>query len=79
MINIDKEYIIRLRREMHMYPEVDYDLPKTIALIKRELESMKIPYTEKYGKGSIVGYINPDKAGFTIGIRAVKSSIRINI
>ncbi len=77
MINIDKEYIIRLRREMHMYPEVDYDLPKTIALIKRELESMKIPYTEKYGKGSIVGYINPDKAGFTIGIRADTDALKM--
>ncbi len=70
MINIDKDYIIKLRREIHMYPEVDYDLPKTVALVKRELESMGIPYTEKYGKGSVVGYINPDKSDFTIGIRA---------
>lgn len=77
MINTDKEYIIGLRREMHMYPEVDYDLPKTIALIKRELESMGIPYTEKYGKGSIVGYINPDKAGFTIGIRADTDALKM--
>ncbi len=78
MINIDKDYIIKLRREIHMYPEVDYDLPKTVALVKRELESMGIPYTEKYGKGSVVGYINPDKTDFTIGIRADMDALRMS-
>ena len=60
-----------------MYPEVDYDLPKTLALIKRELDAMGIPYTEKYGKGSLVGYINPDKEGFTIGIRADTDALKM--
>lgn len=77
MFNIDNEYIIKLRREIHMYPEVDYDLPKTVALVKRELESMGIHYTEKYGKGSIVGYINPGKTDFTIGIRADMDALRM--
>ncbi len=77
MFNIDNDYIIKLRREIHMYPEVDYDLPKTVALVKRELESMGIPYTEKYGKGSIVGYINPGKTDFTIGIRADMDALRM--
>ncbi len=77
MINIDKDYVIKLRREIHMYPEVDYDLPKTIALVKRELDSMGIPHTEKYGKGSVVGYINPDKTDFTIGIRADMDALRM--
>ena len=77
MINIDKDYIIKLRREIHMYPEVDYDLPKTVALVKRELESIGVPYTEKYGKGSVVGYINPDKTDFTIGIRADMDALRM--
>lgn len=77
MIKIDKEYIIKLRREIHMYPEVDYDLPKTVALVKRELEALGILYTEKYGEGSVVGYINPDKKGFTIGIRADMDALRM--
>lgn len=50
MISVDKDYIIKLRRQIHMYPEVGYDLPITVALVKRELDSMNIPYTEKYGK-----------------------------
>ena len=49
-MNIDKDYIIRLRREIHMYSEVDYDLPKTVALVERELEAIESPYTEKYGE-----------------------------
>ena len=77
MLNIDNEYIVKLRRELHMYPEVDYDLPKTVALVKRELDSMGISYTEKYGKGSLVAYINPDKDAFTIGIRADMDALRM--
>lgn len=38
---------------------------------------MGIPYTEKYGKGSVVGYINPDKESFTIGIRADMDALEI--
>ena len=71
------DYVIGLRREIHMYPEVDFDLPKTVALVERELEAMGIPYTEKYGKGSVVGYINPEKQGFTIAIRADMDALRI--
>ena len=70
MLNIDKEYIISLRRELHQYPEVGFELPRTIALVKSELDKMEIPYTEEYGRSSVVATINPEKAGFTIGIRA---------
>ena len=77
MVNIDNDYIVRLRREIHMYPEVDYDLPKTVALVKRELDAIGVPYTEKYGKGSLVAYINPDKTDFTIGIRADMDALRM--
>lgn len=72
-----EDYVIDLRREIHMYPEVDFDLPKTVALVKRELEAIGVPYTEKYGKGSVVGYINPDKEGFTIAIRADMDALRL--
>lgn len=72
-----EEYIINLRREIHMYPEVDFDLPKTVAVVERELDAIGVPYTEKYGKGSVVGYINPEKEGFTIAIRADMDALRL--
>ena len=78
LINVDKEYIIDIRREIHQYPEVGFELPKTIALIKRELEQMGISYTEEYGKSSVVATINPEKTDFTIGIRADMDALLIN-
>ena len=70
MISVDKEYILALRHEIHEYPELEFDLPRTLAVVRRELDALGIPYTEQYGKSSIVGYLNPDCKDFTIGIRA---------
>jgi len=67
---VEKDYILSIRHELHMYPEREFDLPKTLALIRRELEALGIPYTEKYGTSSITGYINPECTGYSIGIRA---------
>ena len=74
---IDKDYIISLRRELHQYPEIGFDLPKTVALVKRELDRIGIAYTEQYGESSVVAVINPEKENFTIGIRADMDALRI--
>lgn len=60
-----------------MYPEVDFDLPMTTSVVKRELDAIGVPYTEEYGEGSVVGYINPEKKGFTIAIRADMDALRL--
>lgn len=73
----DKDYIISLRHEIHEYPEIGFDLPKTIAVVKRELENLGIEYTEKYGESSVVGIINPGKSHFTTGIRADMDALLI--
>ncbi len=73
----DKDYIISLRHKIHEYPEIGFDLPKTIALVKRELDNLSIEYTEKYGESSVVATINPDKKHFTIGIRADMDALLI--
>ncbi|MBP5295398.1 MAG: amidohydrolase [Lachnospiraceae bacterium] len=67
---VDQEYIVRIRREIHEYPELEFDLPRTLAVVRRELDAMGISYTEKYGKSSIVAVLNPEKTAFTIGLRA---------
>lgn len=76
-MRIDKDYVIRMRHQIHEYPEIGFDLPRTVALVKFELESMGIPYTEKYGKGSVVGYINPSNTRYTIGLRADMDALLI--
>lgn len=69
-VYIDENYIINIRRELHRFPEIGYDLPKTLALVKRELESIELSYTEEYGKSSVVSYITPLKYNKTVAIRA---------
>ena len=64
------EYAQKIRRQLHEHPETGFDLPNTIALVKSHLDEIGIPYTEKYGKSSIVATMNEGKGNFTIGIRA---------
>lgn len=71
------DYAVRLRREIHEYPEIGFDLPKTLAVVRRELDALGIPYTEEFGKSSIVGTINPDCKGFTIGLRGDMDALPI--
>ena len=71
------KYAIQLRNQIHMYPEIGYDLPRTLELIRKELTKLGIPYTERFGKSSIVATINPEKTGFTIGIRADMDALPI--
>jgi amidohydrolase len=66
----DRDYIVSLRREFHRIPEVGFDLPKTLAVVKRELEALGIPYTDRYGKASLVGYLGREDAGKTVALRA---------
>ena len=73
----DKDYILNLRHEIHEYPEIGFDLPKTISVVKRELDKLGIEYTEKYGESSVVATINPEKSHFTIGIRADMDALLI--
>ena len=73
----DKDYILDIRHRLHEYPEIGFELPKTIALVKQELEKLGIEYTESYGRSSVVATINPQKDHFTIGIRADMDALLI--
>lgn len=68
--SVDEQYILNLRHELHRFPELAFDLPKTLALVRRELDALGIPYTEQYGDSSITAFINPDCKGFSIALRA---------
>lgn len=53
----DFEYCKKIRHEIHEYPELGFDLPKTSALVKRELTKMGIPFTEQFAPCSVVGVL----------------------
>ena len=73
-----QEELVKLRRELHMYPELRWDLDRTAALVKRELDAAGIPYeADKYGRNTIVVTINPQITRFTIGIRGDMDALPI--
>lgn len=72
-----ENYVVNLRRELHEHPEIGFDLPQTLAILRRELDALGVEYTEKYGKSSIVATINPEKSHFTIGVRADMDALPI--
>jgi amidohydrolase len=77
-MQIDQDLMIRVRRHLHMHPELGWDLDGTTAFVRQELDKIGIPYEfERYGRNSIVATVNPDKTGFTIGIRADMDALPI--
>lgn len=67
---IDNEYIIKIYRELHQVPEIGFDLPKSCAIIRRELDSIGVSYTEEIGKSCIIATLNEGVGNRTIAIRA---------
>ena len=46
---VDQAELVRIRRQLHMYPETKWDLPRTTALVREELERSGIFYeADKY-------------------------------
>ena len=50
-------YAKSLREEIHQYPELGFDLPKTLAVVHRELDAIGLTYTDKYCESSVVSVI----------------------
>ena len=69
-MQIDKDYIVKIYRELHQIPEIGFDLPKSTAVICRELDAIGIPYSQKLGKSCIVATLNDGVGNKTIAIRA---------
>ena len=50
-------YAVSIRRRLHEYPEVGFELGKTVALVGNELKKMGVAFTGKYGEGSLCAEI----------------------
>ena len=72
-----ENYVVNIRRELHRNAEIGFDLPKTLAIVRRELDLIGVEYTEKYGKSGIVATVNPEKTHHTIAIRADMDALPI--
>ena len=69
-IDINSEWFINNRRELHKIPELDFDLPKTIKYITTILDELGVNYKTNIGKSGIVAdFIGKDTTK-TIALRA---------
>lgn len=69
-MQIDKNYIVNVYRQLHQVPEIGFDLPKSAAIICRELDAIGIPYTREIGKSCMIATLNEGVGNKTIAIRA---------
>lgn len=63
-----KQYIIDMRREFHMYPEISMHEERTAARITEELTKMGIPCVSIAGTG-VIGTIKGGNEGKTVALR----------
>ena len=70
------EYLVSVRRHLHMYPETGFNCVNTSKFIEEELKSFKVDKIEHVGKHSLVATINNGK-GKTIGLRADFDALNI--
>lgn len=77
LLEDEKEYIIKLRREFHANPEPSWKEFQTSKRIKEELKSMEIPYVEMAGTG-VVATIDGDYPGKTVALRADMDALAVD-
>lgn len=63
-------YVVSVYRELHAHLEIGFDLPLTVSIVKRELDSIGISYTERYGQCSVVAQIGDQSDLPTVALRA---------
>ena len=71
------ERVMELRRELHKYPEIGFDLFKTAEIVKKELDRIGIPYESEIAKTGIVATIKGGKPGKTVLLRADMDALPI--
>jgi len=62
--------LVKLRRELHQYPEIAYTEYKTSGVVARELRKLGIEVETGVAKTGVVGLLNKNKKGKTVALRA---------
>lgn len=73
----NNEWFINTRRELHKIPELDFQLPKTVAYVISLLDEMGIKYKSGVGKSGIVADIEGKNKDITIALRADMDALPI--
>jgi len=70
------ERVIALRREIHRFPELGYEVHKTAALVERELDALGIEH-RRCTQNGVVAIIRGSKSGRVVGLRADMDALPI--
>jgi amidohydrolase len=62
--------LVKLRRELHQYPEMAYTEYKTSGVVARELKKLGIEVKKGVAKTGVVALLNKNKKGKTVALRA---------
>ncbi len=65
-----EDQIIGWRRDLHGFPELEFNLPRTTSYVKKVLEELGIDYEEILDGSAIVGLIKGAGEGKTLALRA---------
>lgn len=77
---ISKEFfpsLVKLRKELHQYPEVAYTEFKTSGIIVRELKKLGLRFKKGIAKTGVVALLNENKKGETVALRADMDALPI--
>lgn len=69
LVDKEKDYVLEMRRDLHMHPELSFEEFRTSKIVKEELDKLSIPYITAAGTG-VVATIKGGKEGKTIALRA---------
>ena len=76
-IEKNSNFFIDIRRELHQYPELGFELPKTTEIIEKYLNEFGIEYRNKIGVSGIIADIKGKDQTITIGLRADMDALPI--
>lgn len=70
------EMMLKVRRELHMHPEIDRNLPKTTALIEQYLKKMNIGY-KKFENNGIIAEFGQESCSNIVALRADMDALEV--
>lgn len=72
------EYMVRIRRKLHEYPELGFEEFGTSKVIRAELDEMGIPYRHPLAVTGVLGYIGTGKPPF-VALRADMDALAMEV
>lgn len=72
-----KKELIKIRREIHKFPELKFEEERTAELVKSKLNEINFSFEDKIAKTGIVSLIDSGKPGKTLLVRADMDALPI--